>query len=65
MATLNNVWWLNECHKCGSIKNQIETEKGNEDILFEGDKVLCTDCGNKGSIWADGENAWVTWDDEE
>lgn len=31
----------------------------------DGDPVTCGDCGAKGEIHADGQDAWVVWSDDE
>ncbi|UVX31524.1 hypothetical protein M12a_00013 [Klebsiella phage VLCpiM12a] len=63
MKTLN-ISWLS-CNNCDAEPSRVivQTEKGNKNRLYCGDKAECAECGNQGVIEADGENAWVEWDD--
>lgn len=68
MKTLK-ITWLS-CDSCdggnqpGSFIS-VTTEKGCGFRLYEGDKAECPCCGATGVICADGENAWVEWDEAE
>ena len=68
MKTLK-ITWLS-CDSCdggnqpGSFIS-VTTEKGCGFRLYEGDKAECPCCGATGVIGADGENAWVEWDEAE
>jgi len=60
------ITWLDECPKCGYgtafvSGNGYRTTQS----LWSGDSVVCADCGHEGEIEADGENAWVNWDEVE
>ena len=56
------VEWLDNCPKCGHGQAAVTTS-GQVDNLWSGDQVTCMKCGHCGEIEADGENAWVEWDD--
>ncbi|GEM_PF-3423700 len=66
MKTLK-ITWLS-CDSCdggnqpGSFIS-VTTEKGCGFRLYEGDKAECPCCGATGVIDADGESAWVEWDE--
>lgn len=69
MAVINStvsVEWLDDCPKCGG-KTAIVSGNGYRTIslLNSGDVVECAACGHAGEIDADGENAWVEWDNAE
>lgn len=55
------VPWL-DC-ACGSNNIEVESEKGDELYLYNGDKTLCLDCGRKGEIETDDNCAYVVWED--
>ncbi|HHG8604419.1 TPA: hypothetical protein ACPYUD_003656 [Morganella morganii] len=55
--------WLEECPKYEHDVAVVQTEKGREDWLYDGDKVTCENCGQVGIIEADGECGWVVWDE--
>ena len=55
--------WLDSCPKCDCSEHVVETVEGTKDWLYNGDKVTCGECGHTGEIEADGETAWVDWDD--
>lgn len=55
--------WLDSCSKCDCSEHVVETVEGTKDWLYNGDKVTCGECGHTGEIEADGETAWVNWDE--
>lgn len=66
MKTLK-IKWLS-CDNCDGGNTEashvlVTTEKGCGFRLYEGDKAKCPCCGAKGIIGADGENAWVEWEE--
>nr|WP_282559234.1 hypothetical protein [Providencia alcalifaciens] len=63
MKTFKNVPWVGCCTKCDAEQATVQTEKGNEDWFYDGDKVTCENCGHTGVIEADGECAWCVWDE--
>lgn len=63
MKTLK-IDWLNQCVKCESHDHTVNTENGSSKWLYDGDKVTCNVCGHAGEIEADGEQAWVNWNEE-
>lgn len=65
MSKRLDINWLGMCENCGSEEPKVvDTEKGDEVTLWDGDKVTCKQCGSVGEIEADGENAWVVWDED-
>ncbi|MDL4447726.1 hypothetical protein [Klebsiella michiganensis] len=57
------VGWLDNCPKCNNDKASVTGWSVSPDTLWAGDEAVCTKCGHKGEIDADGENAWVEWDE--
>lgn len=55
------VGWLSPC-RCHHSVAIVDT-KGDENNLYEGERVHCPSCFQIGEIWADGENADVVWED--
>jgi hypothetical protein len=55
--------WLDSCPKCDCSEHVVETVEGTKDWLYNGDKVTCGECGHTGEIEADGETAWVNWNE--
>ncbi|MBM5180156.1 hypothetical protein J7937_21750 [Vibrio parahaemolyticus] len=65
MAKLN-IDWLGVCPRCEHDGDHyVETEKGNAEWLHDSDAVTCGSCGLPGEIEADGEVAWVNWEEEQ
>lgn len=63
MQTLK-IYWLNCCDSCNDNEfSYVRTQDGSEEYLWSGDKAECSNCGHKGIIDADGDNAWVEWDE--
>lgn len=61
------IKWLS-CESCDGGNSQdshvlVTTEKGCGFRLYSGDKAECPECGAMGVINADGENAWVEWEE--
>lgn len=64
MKTLK-IKWLS-CDNCTDNQADhviVQTEKGCGLFLYSGDKAECPHCHAKGIIDADGENAWVEWEE--
>lgn len=57
------VAWLDDCPKCQHGKAKVTGWSVTSDSLWAGDEAVCSKCGHKGEIDADGENAWVQWDE--
>ena len=62
------VFWLEECNKCGHGWAIVETTEGTEDFLFDGDKILCPSCGHTGQVavtddYAEDCVAYAVWND--
>lgn len=57
--------WLDNCPKCGNEEAAVTTQGYGGQTLWSGDQVTCMKCGHCGEIDADGENAWVEWDELE
>lgn len=58
-----SVTWLEKCPKCQGDKVNVTGWSVTADALWSGDEAVCAKCGHKGEIDADGENAWVDWDE--
>lgn len=56
------VGWLDNCPNCSNDKVSVTGWSVSPDTLWAGDEAVCTKCGHKGEIDAEGENAWVEWD---
>lgn len=50
--------WL-DCPDCGQKDALVKTEKGTSRKLYDGDKVMCLECGRDGEVETDGIDAWV------
>lgn len=64
------VFWLEECNKCGHGWAIVETIEGDENFLFDGDKIECKACGHTGQIavtddYAEDCIAYAVWNDPE
>ena len=62
------ISWLEHCNKCGCGVAIVETAEGNENLLFDGDKISCPACGHTGHVavtddYADDCVAFAEWDD--
>lgn len=57
------VSWLEKCPKCQGDKVNVTGWSVTADSLWSGDEAVCAKCGHKGEIDADGENAWVEWNE--
>ncbi|WP_435954137.1 hypothetical protein [Dryocola sp. BD626] len=57
--------WLDNCPKCGHGEAAVTTQGYGSGTLWSGDQVMCMKCGHCGEIDADGENAWVEWNELE
>ena len=57
--------WLDSCPACGCSQHTVSTTDGSKDWLYSGDEVKCGECGHAGEIDADGEAAWVNWNEDE
>lgn len=55
--------WLDDCPNCGHGKARVTGKSISSNSLWAGDETECAKCGHKGEIDADGENAWVDWDE--
>lgn len=69
MKTLN-INWLGSCDNCGCTDILVNTEKGNENFLYEDDEITCTECGLKGIVQIDDIDedddtgvAFASWND--
>lgn len=56
------VNWLDKCPNCKNRTVRVTGWSTTPEALWAGDEAVCTKCGHKGEIDADGENAWVEWD---
>lgn len=63
MKTTVKVKWLDDCPSCGFDDAAVTGERITPSLLQSGNSVECLKCGHKGEIDADGENAWVEWDE--
>ena len=64
MKTLKIKWLA--CDNCMPDEADhvvVQTEEGCQDYLYSGDKAECPHCHATGVIDADGDNAWVEWDE--
>lgn len=64
MKTLK-IKWLS-CDNCMSHEADhvvVHTEEGSEGFLYSGDTAECPHCHATGTIDADGDSAWVEWDE--
>ncbi|AWC85772.1 hypothetical protein [Enterobacter cloacae complex sp. FDA-CDC-AR_0164] len=57
------VEWLDKCPSCQHQKARVTGWSVTPEALWAGDEVVCAKCGHKGEIDADGDNAWVEWDE--
>lgn len=57
------ISWLDSCPNCDCSEHVVETVEGTNEWLYSGDKVTCGECEHTGEIEADGETAWVNWDE--
>lgn len=57
------VDWLHKCPNCNNRTIRVTGWSTTPEALWAGDKAECTKCGHKGEIDADGDNAWVEWDE--
>ena len=57
------VEWLDDCPKCRHNKAKVIGWSVTTHSLWAGDEAVCAKCGHKGEIDADGENAWVEWNE--
>lgn len=57
------VDWLGKCPKCKHEKAKVTGWSVTPVALWAGDEVMCTNCGHKGEIDGDGDNAWAEWDE--
>jgi len=62
------VLWLEHCNKCGFGIANVETEEGNKNLLYEGDKITCPSCLHTGHIevtddYAEDCVAFAVWDE--
>lgn len=57
------VDWLDKCPGCNNGTARVTGWSVTPEALWAGDKVVCSKCGHKGEIDADGDNAWVEWDE--
>ncbi|MEQ9869158.1 hypothetical protein ABRP77_07730 [Pectobacterium odoriferum] len=55
--------WLDNCPKCDHEKARVIGFSISTNSLWSGNPVVCNKCGHLGEIDADGENAWVEWDE--
>jgi len=53
-----------ECGNCGSDLTSVFTGSGNK-FLWDGDPIICSDCGLKGCISVVDGEAFCAWDDSE
>ncbi|WP_151963435.1 hypothetical protein [Acinetobacter oleivorans] len=63
-----SINWLGSCDKCGSNQLLVKTEHGNKKLVYEEDKILCTNCGRTGVVnvtddYADDCVAFAVWDE--
>lgn len=57
------ISWLDSCPNCDCSEHVVETVEGTNEWLYSSDKVTCGECERTGEIEADGETAWVNWDE--
>lgn len=57
------VNWLDNCPNCGNENAAVTGYRITPNLLKTGNEVKCMKCGHIGEIDADGENAWVEWDE--
>lgn len=57
------VDWLHKCPNCNNRTIRVTGWTTTPEALWAGDKAVCSKCGRKGEIDADGDNAWVEWDE--
>ena len=55
--------WLGDCPVCSHSEASVSTQGCGGSYLWSGDQATCLKCGHRGEIDADGENAWVEWDE--
>lgn len=64
-ATKLQINWTNNGCDCGNCDFTVETVKGSDNQLFDGDKVVCNKCGKIGEIEALGvDGCDVIWSDK-
>ncbi|MGR5062003.1 hypothetical protein [Photobacterium sp. DNB22_13_2] len=63
MSKTMRLSWLN-CAKCDSNKIEVTTEQGNDEWIYDGDKLTCLDCGATGELETDGGITWFEADKE-
>ncbi|WP_151765955.1 hypothetical protein [Acinetobacter colistiniresistens] len=61
-----NVDWLGSCPRCGCNHAIVETDMGNEFMLYEDDLLHCQDCRLSGIVevtddYADDRAAYASW----
>ena len=59
---------LEHCNKCGCRIAKVHSKQGNENLLYEGDKINCSNCSYTGHIdvtenYAEDRIAFAVWDE--
>ncbi|ELW85902.1 MULTISPECIES: hypothetical protein [Acinetobacter] len=62
------IIWLEHCNKCGCGIANVHTKQGNENFLYEGDKINCSNCLHTDHIdvthdYLEDRVAFAVWDE--
>lgn len=55
------VDWLGDCPACACPAIEVSTQSESDQLLYEGDKIFCTNCREEGEVSTDGEFAYAEW----
>ncbi|WP_438334806.1 hypothetical protein [Edwardsiella tarda] len=58
------IKWAGYCPVCDSDELNVTTELGTSNFLYDGDDVVCSECGKKGEIDCDEGCAFAVWDED-